>query len=64
MLSRFLREAGYQNIQLQAHDVDFSTATEAQEEFFQNMQAGLKLLQPFLVSQMNWKVKNDTIDYY
>jgi ubiquinone/menaquinone biosynthesis C-methylase UbiE len=50
MLSSFLREAGYQNIHLQAHVVDFSSATEAQEEFFQNMQAGLKLLQPFLVS--------------
>jgi ubiquinone/menaquinone biosynthesis C-methylase UbiE len=51
MLSRFLRDAGCRNIQLQAHAVDFSSQSEAQEDFFQNLRAGLKLLQPFLISQ-------------
>jgi ubiquinone/menaquinone biosynthesis C-methylase UbiE len=49
MLSRFLRDAGCQNIQLQAHAIDFSSAAEAQEEFFQNLRVGLQLLQPFLL---------------
>jgi ubiquinone/menaquinone biosynthesis C-methylase UbiE len=51
MLSRFLRAAGCQQIQLQAHVVDFSSQAQAQEEFFQNLRAGLKLLQPFLIGR-------------
>lgn len=50
MLSRFLRDAGCQNIQLQAHVVDFSSEAEAQEDFFQDLRAGIELMQPFLTN--------------
>ena len=49
MLSRFLRNAGCQDIQYAAHAIDFSAGSPAHEEFFQNMMIGLQLLQPFLL---------------
>ena len=50
MLSRFLRDAGCQNIQLQAHVVDFSSEAESQEDFFQDLRVGIQLMQPFLTN--------------
>ena len=49
MLSRFLRNAGCEDIQYAAHAIDFSAGSPAHEEFFQNMMIGLQLLQPFLL---------------
>jgi ubiquinone/menaquinone biosynthesis C-methylase UbiE len=49
MLGRFLRDVGCKDIQHAAHAIDFSAGSEAQEEFFQNMTAGLHLLRPFLL---------------
>lgn len=51
MLGRFLRDAGYQNIQQKAHILDCSTGMEGHDSFYQNFLAGVKLLQPFMVKR-------------
>jgi ubiquinone/menaquinone biosynthesis C-methylase UbiE len=49
MLSRFLHNAGYENIQQRAHVVDYSAGMDAHLGFYQNFMVGYKLFQPFLV---------------
>jgi ubiquinone/menaquinone biosynthesis C-methylase UbiE len=49
MLVRFMRDAGYQNIQTIPHVIDFSAGAEAHMGMFEDWTAGLKLLQPFLL---------------
>jgi ubiquinone/menaquinone biosynthesis C-methylase UbiE len=49
MLFRFLREAGCQNIGHRAHFIDLSAGTEAHWGWYQNLLAGFKLIQPFLI---------------
>jgi ubiquinone/menaquinone biosynthesis C-methylase UbiE len=50
MLQPFLRRAGYQNVQAQAHFIEFSAGTEWHHSGYQDMMAMLQLLQPFLVN--------------
>jgi ubiquinone/menaquinone biosynthesis C-methylase UbiE len=50
MLGRFLREAGYQNIQHKSYVIDFSSGTAAYETWFQNLRVGFTLLLPFLLN--------------
>lgn len=49
LLARFLRDAGYQNVQQRAHVMDYSVGTDAHEGFCQNNMVGFKLIQPFLL---------------
>ena len=49
LLARFLRDAGYQNVQQRAHVLDYSVGTEVHEEFCQGNMVGFKLIQPFLL---------------
>jgi len=49
LLARFLRDAGYQNIQQRAHVMDYSAGAEAYEGIYQNNMVAFKLIQPFLV---------------
>src|SRR5205085_2696069 len=49
VLGRFLRDAGYIDIQKKAHVLEFSAGTEDYESTFQDLMVGLKLLQPYLV---------------
>jgi ubiquinone/menaquinone biosynthesis C-methylase UbiE len=49
LLARFLRDAGYQNVQQRAHVMDYSAQTEAHEGNYQNIMVGFKLFQPFLL---------------
>ncbi len=51
MLCRFLREAGYQNVQLTAHALEYSHGTEFHYGFYQDWKVAFKLLQPYLISQ-------------
>jgi ubiquinone/menaquinone biosynthesis C-methylase UbiE len=48
MLSKFLRDAGLQDIQRQAHAIDFSYGEAAYESMCQMLTFGLLFLQPFL----------------
>jgi SAM-dependent methyltransferase len=50
MLSQFLRDAGLQDIQRQAHAIDFSYGEDAYESMYQMLQFGFPLLKPFLQS--------------
>jgi ubiquinone/menaquinone biosynthesis C-methylase UbiE len=49
MLQPFLRKAGYQNIQAQAHFIEYSAGTDAHSSAYQDIMAAYQLLQPFLV---------------
>jgi ubiquinone/menaquinone biosynthesis C-methylase UbiE len=49
MLGRFLRDAGFVNIQKKAHALDFSAGAEDYGDTYQDLMAGLKLLEPYLV---------------
>lgn len=49
MLGRFLRNAGFQNIQRKAHALDSSAGSETFTSQYQNTMVFLKLLQPFVV---------------
>jgi SAM-dependent methyltransferase len=49
MLTRFLRNAGFQNIRKTAHALDSSAGTEEFTSQYQNTMVFLKLLQPFVV---------------
>lgn len=49
MLQPFLRKAGYQNIQAQAHFLEYSAGTEAHHSAYQDIMAAFQLLQSFLV---------------
>jgi len=49
MLGRFLRDAGFVDIQRKAHALDFSAGVEDYGDTYQDLLAGLKLLEPFLV---------------
>ena len=53
MLGYFLRDAGCQNIQQQAHILDFSAGSQAFASNYENMKLGVKLIQPFL---LKWEV--------
>ena len=49
VIGHFLQNADYQYIEKKAHILDCSVGMEAHSTFYQDFQAGLKLLQPFLV---------------
>lgn len=49
MLSRLLRDAGYQHMQKTAHVIDYSTGEHAHGDFYQNFMTAFKLMQPFLI---------------
>lgn len=49
MLAHLLKKGGYQNIQHEAHAIDFSAETEAFHDFYRNAEVGFKLLAPLLV---------------
>lgn len=49
MLGRFLREAGFVDLQKKAHVLEFSAGTEDYGDTYQDLMAGLKLLEPYLV---------------
>lgn len=51
VLRRLLLDSGFEQVQIKAHVVDYSAGAEAHDDFFQNMVAFWKLLQPFLVRQ-------------
>lgn len=50
MLSSFLKDAGFQNVHLVAHVVDYSAGTAAFQSIYENWRSLYKGLQPFLVS--------------
>lgn len=49
MLPRFLKEAGYQDIQHMAHAIDFSVGAEAHASTVQDLGVLTELLKPFLI---------------
>lgn len=49
MLGRLLRNAGYQNVQIKAHAIEWSTGVEAHESFYQDIMVGFKMVQPFIL---------------
>ncbi len=49
MLSRFLRDAGCQNIKHMAHVFDYSAGTAVHGGYYQDLRTAFKLVQPFLV---------------
>lgn len=49
MLGRFLRDAGYQDIQHKAYVIDFSAGTAAHSIWSENLSVGFTLLLPFLL---------------
>lgn len=49
MLGRFLRNAQFENIQHQAHVVEFSEGTENHMAMYQNWMIASKLVQPYLI---------------
>ncbi len=49
MLCRFLRDAGYQDVQHMAHAIDFSVGAQAHASTLQNLLVLAELLKPFLV---------------
>ncbi len=49
MLSLLLRQAGYNNIMLKPHCIDYSFDTEDHEFAYQNFMVSHELLQPFLI---------------
>lgn len=49
MLGRFLRDAGFVDMQKKAHVLEFSAGTEDYGDTYQDLMAGLKLLEPYLV---------------
>lgn len=48
-LPRLLREAGFQNVQMQAHPIEHSAGTLAFEGWYQNYKIVFTLLKPFLL---------------
>lgn len=51
MLPPFLQEAGFQDIQMEAHAVPYSFGAAGHHVMVENLTSGLKLVQPFLLSQ-------------
>ncbi len=49
MLSSFLRDAGFRDVQLKAYVIDFSAGTEAHYGFYQDFMIMLNQGQPFLI---------------
>jgi len=49
MLPRLLKDAGYTNIQQEAHVINHSAGTPAHDGFYQNYMVGFKTSQPFFV---------------
>ena len=49
LLARFLREAGYEQIQSRAHVIDYSTGMPGHETMVRNWMMAFKLVQPFVV---------------
>lgn len=50
MLGRFLLDAGFQQISIKGHAIDFSARMEAHNAYYQDYSVLFKLLQPFLIS--------------
>jgi ubiquinone/menaquinone biosynthesis C-methylase UbiE len=48
MLPGLLRDAGYQEIQMKPHVIDFSAGTEVHMAFYHNSEIAFKLAQPFI----------------
>ena len=51
MLARFLRNAGFQDIDRQAHVIDYSSGNEAHESTYQDLMVSSRLMQPFLIKK-------------
>lgn len=51
MLPKFFRDAGFRDIQREAHAVLYSYGAASHQAMFDTLASGLKLLQPFLLSQ-------------
>lgn len=49
MMSRLLKDAGYQHVQLQPHVQDYSIGTEAHYSLFKDIQKLFPLIQPFIL---------------
>jgi len=49
LLGRFLRQAGCQHIQQQAHVIDYSVGTDVHRSMFTNCNVLVELLKPFLI---------------
>jgi SAM-dependent methyltransferase len=49
LLPRFLGRAGFQDVQISPHMLDFSIGTEAHEAYYQNFTVANELLQPFII---------------
>lgn len=49
MLTRLLREAGYQNIQQKPYIIDFSAGTEVRDGWYQDFMIGFMLGSPFII---------------
>jgi hypothetical protein len=49
-LPSLLRQAGYQNVQMQAHAIEHSAGTPRREGWFKNYSIVFQLLKPFVVN--------------
>jgi ubiquinone/menaquinone biosynthesis C-methylase UbiE len=49
MQPHFLRQAGFEQVQIMAHAGEFSSGTEQHHSFLKDMEAGIPLTQPFLL---------------
>jgi ubiquinone/menaquinone biosynthesis C-methylase UbiE len=49
MLSRLLRDAGFQDVKRKAHVIDFSAGEEAHHGFYQNYMIAAQIARPFLL---------------
>lgn len=50
MLTRLLREAGYQNIQQKPYLIDFSAGTEVRDGWYQDFMIGFMMGSPFIIN--------------
>lgn len=63
MLGKLVQDAGFQSIQTTAHAVDFSAGTRGYDGFYDDMQALLHLIQPFLL-KMEVTTKEEVEELY
>jgi hypothetical protein len=50
MLGRFLLDAGFEQITIKGHAIDFSSRMPAHDAYYQDCRVLFKLLQPFLIA--------------
>lgn len=61
VMAHLLAQAGFANIQQQAHVVDYSYNTKANVGFYEDFKIGFKLVQPFIVQATNGAISADEV---